>query len=130
MLAASRGDYAFYSFGHTADGLFNIKAAELLLRLAPRTAVTVTPRQLDAYFWRDEWRVNERHLKHVVRSAPGIYATMKRAGRKSLVLIEGFHRAECHRRERTEWSCYVLSPEETCAILTPHTLVKPRKRGE
>lgn len=130
MRAARRGDFAFYTFGETDDGLFNIKAAELFLKLTPRTAQRVTPRQLDAYFWRDEWRVNERHLKHVDLSAPGIYATMKRDGHKNLVLIEGFHRAERHRRERTEWSCFVLTFEETCAILTPHNLVKPRKKGE
>jgi hypothetical protein len=100
-------------------GAFNVTAADMILRLAPRMPIRITIQRLDAAWRKQGWDIVKKHLPHVDNDKPGIFATITHDGRKHLYLIEGFHRATNHRKDRTEWSGYVLTPEESYAILTP-----------
>jgi hypothetical protein len=92
----------------------------MILRLAPRDPVLVTPEMLDEFWAFDAWVVSNRHLRHVDNSKAGILATIPHRGDGNpLYLIDGFHRATNHREDRTNWSCYVLTPQESYSILTP-----------
>lgn len=112
----------------TEFGLFIVDAAELIIRRAPREPKIISARSLDNHFRSSPWTVKERHLAHVDNSAPGIMATLTHAGRRRLFLIEGYHRAENHRRSREPWACYVLTPEETYCLLIPSMKNQRSKR--
>jgi hypothetical protein len=116
----ARGNFANYAVrARTPDGAFNIAAAEMILRLAPRKPIRISLQRLDSQWRRHGWSVTKKHLPHVRLRKPGIWATLTHNHRRELYLIEGFHRATMHRDNRTEWSGYVLTPEESYAILTP-----------
>jgi hypothetical protein len=116
----ARGNFGNYAVrARTQYGAFNIGAAEMILRLAPREPVRITLQRLDSQWTRHGWTVTKKHLPHVDPEKPGIWATLTHNGRRQVYLIEGFHRATNHRQNRTEWSGYVLTPEESYAILTP-----------
>lgn len=100
-------------------GVFAIDAAEQFIKYRPRVPITVTPKMLDRYYRTQPWKIIKKHLPHCDNSVPGILATITHTGRPHYALIEGFHRAENHRAARTEWTCYVLTAEETYAILSP-----------
>ena len=101
-------------------GTFNVAAANLILKMRPRHPIRISLQLLDAQWRKSGWDVTKKHLPHVDNNRPGIFVTLTHTGRKQLYLIEGFHRATNHRQNRTEWTGYVLTPEESYAILTPH----------
>src|SRR5690242_15275230 len=88
-------------------GTFNVTAANLILKMRPRKPIRITLQRLDAQWRKSGWAVVKKHLPHVNNDKPGIFVTLTHAGRKQLYLIEGFHRATNHRRNRTEWTGYV-----------------------
>lgn len=117
---AARDNFAHYAtMAETPIGTFNIQAAELILKLAPRDPVVIPIRWLRRHLRRHHPQIIKRHLPHVDNAAVGICATVTHIGRPFLMLIEGFHRATNHVAEGTDWSCYVLTAEESYAILTP-----------
>ncbi len=100
-------------------GTFSVSAAHLFLRYKPRPPVRINLQRLDAWMRKENFLVSKRHLKHVDENKPGIVVTLTHNGYNQLYLIEGHHRATKHYIERTTWSCYVLTKEETNAILMP-----------
>jgi hypothetical protein len=119
--AKARGNFAkFYATrADTQLGFYNITAAELILRLAPRESVVVPVGWLRRELKRHPPTIIKRHLPHVNNDVPGILATVTHQGRTHRTLIEGFHRATNHVREGTGWRCHILTAEESYAILTP-----------
>lgn len=105
---AEKGDISKIGYSvcrfHKMGMMLNVRAAELFIRLNPREPVILTPRHLaQAYRW-DKWAVNEPHLTHVDLDKPGIMIQIKShytKGKVIRMIIEGFHRAENHRRSRT-----------------------------
>ena len=114
------GRFGNYStLGQVNFGSFLIDAAEQFIKYRPRVPIVVTPQMLDRWWRAHEWNYIKKHLRHCDNSVPGILATITHHGRPHYKLIEGFHRATNHRAARTSWTCYVLTAEESYAILSP-----------
>lgn len=103
----------------TWHGAYLVDAAEFILEHFPRKPIIVTARSIDNYYRYQHYLVTKRHLPHVDPDKPGIMGTSNAYRHPIRFILEGHHRAERHRLDRTPWACYVLTAMETWLISAP-----------